>query len=320
MSKLAIKHPHLLLTAQPDEIEERLDAYFRSARGAFSANTLKAIRSDLSQFIAWCDRTGTVPVPATASTLATYVDETSHAFAPATVRRRLASIRHIHYALEEHDATKAGAVQLALRRMDRTHGTRQQQADPIGEHEVTQILACIGTALIDLRDAAMLLTARDLLARCGELVSLKIEDIDFAEDGTATVLIRQSKADQGQHGAILWLSKQTTKAVKRWINESDIHDGPLFRSVRKGGRVGWSLSSDDVSRRFKILAENAGIDPQHISGHSTRIGMAQDLCAAGAEITEMMVAGRWKSPRMPAHYAEKLKATRGAVAKYHAKK
>jgi site-specific recombinase XerD len=36
------------------------------------------------------------------------------------------------------------------------------------------------------------------------------------------------------------------------------------------------------------LAAGAGIEAEHISGHSCRVGMAQDLVAAGAELPLVM--------------------------------
>ena len=51
----------------------------------------------------------------------------------------------------------------------------------------------------------------------------------------------------------------------------------------------------------------------------TRQGWAwpRDLSAAGAELPELMTAGRWDSPTMPAKYTEAQAAGRGAVARYH---
>ncbi len=51
-----------------------------------------------------------------------------------------------------------------------------------------------------------------------------------------------------------------------------------------------------------------------MSGHSCRVGMAQDLVASGADMAGVMQAGRWKSPQMPARYSARLEAKRGAVA------
>jgi hypothetical protein len=54
-----------------------------------------------------------------------------------------------------------------------------------------------------------------------------------------------------------------------------------------------------------------------MSGHSCRVGMAQDLVEFGADLPGLMQAGRWKSPQMPARYYEGLAAKRGAVAQMY---
>ena len=35
-----------------------------------------------------------------------------------------------------------------------------------------------------------------------------------------------------------------------------------------------------------------------------RVGLAQDPSAAGAKLPELMTAGRWDSPTMPARYTQ----------------
>ena len=44
------------------------------------------------------------------------------------------------------------------------------------------------------------------------------------------------------------------------------------------------------------------------SGHSTRVGLTQDLFAAGEDLAGIMDALRWKSPRMPLAYNRHLAA------------
>ena len=53
------------------------------------------------------------------------------------------------------------------------------------------------------------------------------------------------------------------------------------------------------------------------SGHSPREGMAQDLSAAGVEVPELMTAGRWDCPTMPAKYPEAQSGGLGALARYY---
>ena len=65
-----------------------------------------------------------------------------------------------------------------------------------------------------------------------------------------------------------------------------------------------------LERRIPDLGEGC-------TGHSGRVGMAQNLAATGTELPALMTAGRWKSSRMPARYTERQAAGRGAVARYY---
>ena len=103
--------------------------------------------------------------------------------------------------------------------------------------------------------------------------------------------------------------------------------GPLFRSVHVTGKVGAKLHEANVNDILKKLARRAapalkrrGVDPEGISGHSCRVGMAQDLVAAGFDVAAIMQAGGWKSSAMVARYTERLQVARGAIARYHAQR
>ena len=75
----------------------------------------------------------------------------------------------------------------------------------------------------------------------------------------------------------------------------------------------FDLSPNSVSRVIRKLGEKAGLNG--VTGHSLRRGMACDLIARGEGIGEIMIAGRWETPKMVAHYAEEVAAT-GALARY----
>jgi hypothetical protein len=52
-----------------------------------------------------------------------------------------------------------------------------------------------------------------------------------------------------------------------------------------------------------------------VSGHSTRVGAAQDPAALDIDLAAITQAGGWKSTRMPLQYAEKIKAGRSGMAR-----
>ena len=111
------------------------------------------------------------------------------------------------------------------------------------------------------------------------------------------------------------LRGETVERIQRWLEASGSIPGVLFRAVRKADNLGAALDAGDVARIFKRLARQAGIEADGISGHSTRVGGAQDLTAAGFGLPEVMVAGGWRSPEMVGRYTEHLAARRGAMAK-----
>ena len=106
----------------------------------------------------------------------------------------------------------------------------------------------------------------------------------------------------------------------RWPAEAD-GEGP---HTREGAFLFCHLSRSGAGERMSTAAVRRVVerrtgeaDPLAVgfSGHSLRVGAAQDLLAAGVDLPGLMQAGRWSSPVMPARYTERLRATRGAVAK-----
>ena len=150
----------------------------------------------------------------------------------------------------------------------------------------------------------------DCLLRISEVVAVDVEDV-------STVLrLRQSKTDQEGVGATLYICKDTRKVIKRYCRAAGISRGALFRQIRRGGHVqsGW-LTTVSARRIIKKRAAAAGVDG-FISGHSLRVGSAVSLAQAGASVVDMQNAGRWKDPKMPAHYAQAKLAERGAIARF----
>ena len=107
----------------------QLQRFLRAANGAFSSNTERALRSDLAIYAEWCNRTGRAGVlPAAPETIAAFVDAMAETRAPATVRRYVTSIGIAHRALGLEKTIKSPTVRLALKRVHRKKGRRQDQA------------------------------------------------------------------------------------------------------------------------------------------------------------------------------------------------
>ena len=171
-----------------------------------------------------------------------------------------------------------------------------------------------GDSLAGLRDGAIISVMSDALLRVSEVASLETADIARDADGSATVTVRRSKTDQEGEGAVLYLGAPTVRRLSAWQEAAAISDGPLFRPVSKSGRVATGrITPRSVRRIVTARAHDIGIEGA--SGHSLRIGSAQSLVRAGAELPEAMLAGRWQSPAMVSRYARSELAGRGAIAR-----
>ncbi|TXM67332.1 tyrosine-type recombinase/integrase [Methylobacterium sp. WL12] len=314
-----------------DLLVARLEDHARAARGAFADNTLRALAADSRIFSAWCSGVDRSMLPASPETVVAFIDAQTETKSRATVERYRSSIAALHRAAGLSNPCADEIVRLAVKRMNRTKGRRQKQAEPLNRGSIERMLIVKApdrlhrrvmegareTPLIALRNATLVAVAYDTLLRRSELVSLYIGDLERGADGSGTVLVRRSKADQEGEGAIKYLAPDTVAHIEAWLAAARLDSGPLFRPLTKGGRVGDAmLGAAEVSRIFRDLSVTAGLKLSRLpSGHSTRVGATQDMFAAGFELLEVMQAGSWKTPAMPARYGERLRAQRGAARK-----
>lgn len=153
-------------------------------------------------------------------------------------------------------------------------------------------------------DIAIASVMRDALLRRSEAAALRWEAVRFLADGSARVTVARSKTSVTP--VVLYVGPEAATALRRIRRAGAMGDERVF-GVRSGRTI---------SNRVAAMARAAGLG-EGFSGHSPRVGMAQDLTAAGVGLTAIMVAGRWKSERMPAYYGRAEDAGRGAVARFY---
>ena len=318
------------------EDQPELFARLRRRLASYAPNTQRALAADWRAWRAWCAANDRIPFPARPSDLVDYL--LAHSPPPeldasgavamdreatgpkirraSTVQRWLASLSTLHRIAEHADPTREQDVKAARRSLSRGRMAPDQKA-PLRWADVEKALATLGNDPADLRAKAMIAVAYSTLARRAELIDIRIADITFGTESDGTVTLRTKGGDQKER----YLASEARAALEAWLDFARINDGFVFRRLEQTGNIGErTITAREVARTFKRIAGMIDLDsarPQsRISGHSTRIGAAQDLTAAGAALPEIMIAGGWKSPQMPAHYARKLDARQGAMQRW----
>jgi integrase len=289
------------------------------AEGAYSANTLRAQKADGAIFQAFCESRGEPYLPADPKSIRAFIEDRVKAGKrPATIKRYVATIARVHIAADLLNPCSSEAVRLALKKMGRETSARQDQAHPLGWKEIKEFIESAGEGLRADRERAMLCVAYETLARRGELVALEVRDIDFHPDGTGQALIRRGKTDTEGYGRVAYLSRETVRWLKVWLAHAEINEGAVFRRLIGRDQIGGVLNSGSIAPIFKRVAQWIGMRERfvdQVSGHSTRVGAAQDLAQLDVDLAAITQAGGWKSTRMPLQYSEKINAARSGMAR-----
>jgi integrase len=292
------------------------------AAGAYAKNTLRAQKADGAIFQGFCERSGLQFFPAEPKTIRAFIEWcTKEGKKPATIRRYAATIARIHLAAGLLSPCASEPVRLALKEMGKKTTARQRQALALGWKEIKEFIDAAGEGIRADRERALLSVAYNTMARRSELVAFDVEDIEFRPDGSGTILIRRSKADQTGQGSTAYLARETVKWLNVWLKASGVQEGAIFRRLHGQGTIGDRLHADVIADIFKRVARWIGMSQwqvNQVSGHSIRVGATQDLIAHNIDLSSIMQAGRWKSTRMPLHYVEGLVAARGAMARVEA--
>lgn len=280
-------------------------AEFNRLEGAYAPSTIRSYHSDLGAYERWCAQAGIAMFPATPEQVCAFLEEDARRATASTVRRRLYAIRKAHRLLNLPDPTHDEEINLTLRRIRRRKHIRPTQAKGMTEAYLHDFIATEPDTPTGLRNRAMMSLGYDLLTRRSELVALQDADVEPAANGTYRFLIRRSKSDPFGAGRIAFCSPRTARLLddwRAWRGENTW----LFCPIYQGKPINRSLSDTTVKRVIRAAARRC-CDPEMaaaFSGHSMRVGAAQDLLKRGLDTAGIMRAGGWKSVNVLARYLE----------------
>ena len=303
---------------------DRVNELLKQLDGAYAPSTLRGYRNDYGQFASFCKERGKSPLPAAPATVLEFLEFRAETVKLSTLEHGATSISTLHRLSGLDDPTKSPLVQICLRKLRRKLGRAQAQAFGITAKLRDAMIKTCDTRPVGRRDAALIHLAYDSMCRASELLALTWQDFVVSADGHGSAIIRRSKTDQEGRGRRAMLTPACTKRVIKWrtalwraerrlgVSADTFEKSLLLRNISRHGHIGESLSAMSLNRILKDRAWRAGQPKSQIdriSGHSTRVGSAQDLVKCGATLPQIMLAGGWKRAGTVARYIEHTELT-----------
>ena len=312
--------------ATPEE-RQRIDDLQANRR---AEGTRDSNRSGWRIFSRWlAARNASADLPVAPELVALFAIEYSDGHAMSSVSNVLNGVANKHRDAGSPSPTDEAVVKDVMAGLRRERGTQEEQAKPLYAADIEKIVATACNprpsshpALakdgyekthVALRrgqkDTAMILVGRDGCMRRSELANLLWGDIVYNEDGSGIAIIRFAKSDQEGAGAAQWLSPRTMQALETIRPEN----------TNPADRIFGLKTTRSIYERIRKAALAAGLGDGY-SGHSLRVGMIYDMVDADIPAPAIIIAARWKTTTMLAHYTRYIDAARGAVAQFYAGK
>ena len=265
-----------------------------------SKNTVRAYRSDIADFIGFCNRHNLKFLPANPNIVSLYLTNLSKTSKLSTLKRRLASLSLYHKMKGHYLDIKHPIISENLLGIKRIKGSYQTGKKPILINDLKIIIQAINkdkiTEFEKLKNKCLILLGFAGGFRRSELVSLLIEDIDFVSEGVK-LLIRRSKTDQTGEGfvkGIPYFANQEycpVLTLKKYLRELNSDNGKVFEICDKS-----------VAIKIKKYAMLGGLDHKKYAGHSLRSGFATSAAEVGADERNIMAMTGHKSTQMVRRY------------------
>ncbi|MEN4779788.1 tyrosine-type recombinase/integrase [Pantoea agglomerans] len=334
MSELVPLTP--LTVDRNSDINERLRQFVQD-KEAFSPNTWRQLLSVMRICNRWSEDNQRSFLPMSADDLRDYLSflaESGRASSTVTSHAALISMLHRNAGLPVPNVSPL--VFRTMKKINRVaviNGERAGQAVPF---RLSDLLALDkewsgSDNLQALRDLAFLHVAYATLLRISELSRLRVRDVMRAGDGRIILDVAWTKTIVQTGGLIKALSARSTQRLEEWIEASGLSSQPdawLFTAVHRSGRpliAEKPMSTRALEQIFNRAWRTAGKEGAvkanknrytGWSGHSARVGAAQDMADKGYPIARIMQEGTWKKPETLMRYIRHVDAHKGAMVEF----
>jgi len=285
--------------------DEIINFVFQRLEGAYAPNTIKSYYADVRHFVDWSVTHDTNPFPLSDVQLTSYIESMQFTHRYTTIQRKLVAIKKVHELLGNPSVQCSAEFHLALRRIRRGQSSHRRQAHGINRDLLLRMIEAQPNDLSGTRNRALLSLGYDFLARRSELVALKLNDIEFLGDGSLRASVRGSKTGQFGRGRLVYGSNRSSELLRKWLKHLPNDATWIFRPIQHQTLKPGPLCCRSVSEIIKTaVIKTRGDRPRahEVSGHSLRVGAAQDLLIRGHDLSAIMRAGGWTSIRVVSDY------------------
>ncbi|GAB3121121.1 tyrosine-type recombinase/integrase [Glaciibacter psychrotolerans] len=270
--------------------------------------TRRAYAGAIKRFTEWSAANGNhTPLPADPRSVAAWLVTLAadDGLSMSTITIACSALKAWHLDGGHRDVTRHRGIVQTLAGLRRELGTApRKKARAFDVPELRRLLNALDTdSNSGRRDRALMLLSFASGMRRSEVVALKRSDLQLSASGIR-ITIRRSKTDQvgaGVEIAVVAGSNPATcpvRSMRTWLGVRG--GGPedaVFTRVTRGDVIlkTTQLSGQSVSLILKATAAKAGVEVEHLSGHSYRASHITEAAAAGVPLERIARTTRHSS-------------------------
>ena len=278
-----------------------------------SENTRRAYSQGWLRWEHYCRICKTKIFPAQVQNVSAFLTETAQTVSLSTLRLFLSAINKVHIENGHPSLSNDFRIKNIMRALARSSKRRPRKVKALLSSDLEAILQMRPATIIGMRDAAILAIGFAAALRRSEICNLKMEDIEFLQPDRDKMLlsVKYSKTDQAAVGYKIAIINgdriRPLEHLRHWLQASQIRQGFLFRSLKKGGGLkDTPLSHSDISRLIKHYVAKINLDAKEYAGHSLRSGFITSAVMHRARLDKIMEVSRHKNTDMVMCYVRNI--------------
>ncbi|MEZ3501458.1 tyrosine-type recombinase/integrase [Pantoea sp. KPR_PJ] len=334
MDEIIPSHALMPLSQSDDDLAQHLREFVQD-KEAFAPNTWRQLMSVMRVCHRWASANNRRLLPMSPEDLRDYLSYLhSLGRASSTIGTHQSLIAMLHRNAGLIPPSTSPLVSRAVRKINRVAvvaGERTGQAVPFRLSDLQRVEAdwAQQPSLRNLRDLAFLHVAYSTLMRISEVARFRVGDVMRAEDGRIILEGSWTKTILDTGSLVKALGSRSSEILTQWLVASGLINEPdafLFSPVHRSGKVKVTtdqpMSTPALKSIFTRAWEAAGPGSpakpnknryRRWSGHSARVGAAQDLARKGYSVPQIMQEGTWKKPETLMRYIRYVEAHKGAM-------